>query len=72
MYMYIYIYIHKITAFQTTPVKKERNKWLNFNFQISNFKQQVSGRNYDKNIKIGGMIRFHDLMMKIKISSLET
>ena len=72
IYICIYIYIYKTTAFQTTPVTKETNKRLNMNILISNFKQQVSGRNQDKNIKIGGMIRFHDLMIKIKISSLET
>ena len=38
IYIYIYIYIYvsikyiKITAFQTSPVEKERNKRLNFIF----------------------------------------
>ena len=41
IYIYIYIYIKyiKITAFQTSPVEKERNKRLNCTFQ-----QQISGR----------------------------
>ena len=44
--MVVSVYIHiftkyiKITAFQTSPVEKERNQRLNFTFQ-----QQISGRN---------------------------
>ena len=43
--MVVSVYIHiftkyiKITAFQTSPVEKERNKRLNCTFQ-----QQISGR----------------------------
>ena len=39
-YIYIYIYIKyiKITAFQTSPVEKERNKQLNFTLQALNSK----------------------------------
>ena len=44
MYMYVYVCIYtkyiKITAFQTSPVEKERNQRLNFTFQ-----HQISGRN---------------------------
>ena len=49
IYIYIYTYIYiftkyiKISAFQTSPDEKERNKRLNFTFQ-----QQISGRNYCK------------------------
>ena len=53
-------------AFQTSPVEKESNKRLNFTFQ-----HQISGRNQNKNIKIGGMIRFQNRMNKIKKSSLK-
>ena len=71
-YIYIYIYIKyiKITAFQTSPVEKERNKQA-AKFHMSSFKQQISGRNQNKNIKVGGMIRFQNRMNKIVISSLE-
>lgn len=35
-YIYIYIYLQntQITAFQMSLVEKERNKWVNFKFQI--------------------------------------
>ena len=42
--VYTYIYkTYKNTAFQMSPVKKERNKQLNFTLP-----QQISGRNYCK------------------------
>ena len=47
VYIYIYIYIYiftkyiKITAFQASPVKKEKNKRLNFKCQASNGKFQT-------------------------------
>ena len=34
--VHIYLQNIEITAFQTSPVKKERNKRLNFIFQASN------------------------------------
>ena len=55
-----------------TPVEKERIKQLNFTFQA--FQAETiagSGRNQNKNIKIGSMIIFQNHMNKIKISSLE-
>ena len=68
MYMYMYICIYteyiKITAFQASPVEKERNKRLNFTFKASNSKFQAETmasfrpKNWNKDIKIGGMIRF--------------
>ena len=53
-------------AFQTSPAEKESNKRLHFTFQ-----HQISGRNQNKNIKIGGMTRFQNRMDKIKKSSLK-
>ena len=43
MYTYIYIYTKyiKLTAFQASPVKKEKNKRLNFKRQASSGKFQA-------------------------------
>ena len=46
--LYIYVQNIKITAFQTSSGEKERSKRLNFEFQISSFKQQISDRKYCK------------------------
>ena len=58
VYIHIYIYIYtnyiKTTAFQTSPVEKERNKGLNFTFQASNSTFQAETR--IKISKLGDMI----------------
>ena len=44
VYIYIYTKYIKLTAFQASPVKKEKNKRLNFKRQASNGKFQAETR----------------------------